>query len=418
MVRHIESSNRLPPLLTTACFCVTLAPACAPRPDVALEDDGYTVHDSSGVSIVESSLPAWTEGEGWTLTEEPLVSIGAVDGPDEYILYRAGVPIRLEDGRIVVANGGSQEIRFYDSDGRYLNASGSDGEGPGEFRSVGNIWRLGSDSLAVLDYRLYRLSVFDTDGVFGRVIRLGEGPKGLPFPSGMFEDGTILALASEEDDGEYDGDLGSIRDRVQHRRYDREGRFMRSLVTLDGSELYRATHPDGSGFTTSPQHGLRAWSVAGSDTWFFGASEAYEVQEWSLDAELLRIIRLEKDRRAMPTGVVAEWEERLNNMNPQAKQLWVSIPLPERLPAYEQILLDRAGNLWMGEYVVLDETPLWQVVDPRGRWLGEVAMPPGGRISEIGEDYVLGTWRNDMDVQMVRMYGLVKPTHRKAPERG
>ena len=111
----------------------------------------------------------------------------------------------------------------------------------------------------------------------------------------------------------------------------------------------------------------------------------------------------------MPPEVVAEWEERLQKMTPQAKAFWTRIPLPDRLPAYEQIILDLAGNLWMAEYLVLDETPLWQVFSPKGIWLGEVTMPPGGRISEIGQDYVLGTWRDEMDVETVRMYGLEKP---------
>jgi hypothetical protein len=366
------------------------------------------------VTIVANTEPAWGEGEEWTLTAEPKLSIGAVDGPDEYILHHAGASIKLEDGRLLLTDGGSQQLRFYDSVGSFLHSSGSDGEGPGEFRSIGFLWRLGADSLAVLDFGLYRVSVFDTEGVFSRNIRLGEGPEGLPLPFGMFGDGTILALASEEDDGEYDEGLGSIRDRTQHRRYDREGRFMDSLATLAGSELYRATHPDGSGFTTSPQHGLRAWAVAGPDTWFFGPSDAFEIQEWNLDGELLKIIRLEKERRPMPPQVVADWEVRLQEMNPRARQLWSSIPLPERLPAYEQVLLDRAGNLWAAEYLVLEETPLWQVFDPQGRWLGSVAMPPGGWISEIGKDYVLGTWRDDLGVERVRMYGLHKP----AGERG
>jgi hypothetical protein len=283
-------------------------------------------------------------------------------------------------------------------------------EPQGEFRAIGLIWPMGADSLAILDYRLFRISVFDLDGVFGRIIRLEDGPTGLPFPFGVFGDGSILAVTSQEDDGTYDDGLGSIRDRLQHQRYDREGHFLDTLVTLDGSELYRATHPDGSGFTTSPQHGLQAWSVAGQNSWFFGPSDAYEIQEWSPGGELLKLIRLEKERRAMPPEVVTDWEERLQEMNPQAKQLWSTIPLPERLPAYEQIILDKGGNLWVSEYLVLDETPIWQVFDPQGVWLGAVVFPPGGRISEIGDDYILGIWRDDLGVARIKMYSLNKWT--------
>lgn len=393
------------PILATALFLG----ACSPGRDQAPEFAGDTVPSGASVPIVESTLPAWEEGEAWSLTERPLLSIGSVDGSEEYLLYRSSSAIRLDDGRIVFSNGGSQELRFYDPQGTYLSASGSNGEGPGEFRSVGFIWRLGPDSLAVLDFDLFRISVFDTEGVFGRIIRLGEGSTDLAFPSGMFGDGSILALTSQEDDGEYDSGLGFMRDQVQHRRYDREGKLIGSLVTLDGSELYRTVQPDGSGVTTGPQYGLRAWSVTGSDSWFYGGSAAFEVQEWSMEGELLRIIRLAKEPRAMPPELVADWEGRLQRMRPQTRAFWAPIPLPERLPAYEQIVLDRAGNLWLAEYMVLDETPIWQVISPDGRWLGSLTTPPGGRISEIGRDYVLGTWRDEMDVETVRMYGLEKP---------
>jgi hypothetical protein len=79
------------------------------------------------------------------------------------------------------------------------------------------------------------------------------------------------------------------------------------------------------------------------------------------------------------------------------------------LPTYEQLLVDRRGNVWMAEYRVLEEAHVWQVFDPEGHWLGSVTLPDGGRISEIGEDYVLGVWRDEMDVETVRMYGLIKP---------
>jgi hypothetical protein len=39
-------------------------------------------------------------------------------------------------------------------------------------------------------------------------------------------------------------------------------------------------------------------------------------------------------------------------------------------------------------------------------WLGEVALPSTLGVTEIGEDYVLGTWRDEMDVEYVRMYSL------------
>jgi hypothetical protein len=396
--------------LAILIFLLSLS-SCSPGEDSPMEPMGYATRDSAGVTIVESSLPAWREGEGWTLTQEPLLSIGEMEGPDEYTLYRSGSAVRLDDGRIAVANGGSQEIRFYDEEGRFLHGSGGDGEGPGEFRSVGFIWRLGTDSLAVLDYRLFRISIFDLDGVFGRTVRLEGGENEMVFPSGLFGDGSLLGLATLRDGGE-NLELGSFRDLVEHRHYDRDGHLLSTLVVLPGSELVRAARPDGSAITTGPRHGLTAWTVTGKGSFIYGPADSYEIQEWSQDGELLKVARLEKERRETPAQEITNYEESVAAMNPQRRQLWEAVPIAGRLPAYEQVLLDRTGNLWLLEYLLAEEAPVWQVLDTQGVWLGEVAMPPGGRISEIGEDYVLGVWKDEMDVERIRLYGLVKPGNR------
>jgi hypothetical protein len=204
-------------------------------------------------------------------------------------------------------------------------------------------------------------------------------------------------------------ELGPVRDRYEYRRYSREGELVSPLLTLPGSELYRGVGADGSGFTTDPEHGIMVRVVAATDRWFYCGGDRFEIQERNPEGALIRIFRLDRERRATPQEVFDDWEERLQRMRPQARQVWGSVPVSEMLPTYEQLLVDRRGNIWMAEYRVLEEAHVWQVFDPEGHWLGSVTLPDGGRISEIGEDYVLGVWRDEMDVETVRMYGLIKP---------
>jgi hypothetical protein len=35
-------------------------------------------------------------------------------------------------------------------------------------------------------------------------------------------------------------------------------------------------------------------------------------------------------------------------------------------------------------------------------------MPAPGRVTQIGSDYVLGIWTDDLDVEQVRLYALIK----------
>ena len=50
----------------------------------------------------------------------------------------------------------------------------------------------------------------------------------------------------------------------------------------------------------------------------------------------------------------------------------------------------------------------WWVFEPDGRWLGTVRMPEGLDLSQVGEDFILGTHRDDLGVERVRLYGLTR----------
>ena len=51
----------------------------------------------------------------------------------------------------------------------------------------------------------------------------------------------------------------------------------------------------------------------------------------------------------------------------------------------------------------------WRVFDRTGRWSGTVTMPARFNPMDIGSDYVLGLWRDEDDVEHVRLYRLMKP---------
>jgi hypothetical protein len=48
----------------------------------------------------------------------------------------------------------------------------------------------------------------------------------------------------------------------------------------------------------------------------------------------------------------------------------------------------------------------WYVFDRAGRWLSSVTVPRAWQIQDIGKDYVLVLVTNEMDVEVVQMYGL------------
>lgn len=100
------------------------------------------------------------------------------------------------------------------------------------------------------------------------------------------------------------------------------------------------------------------------------------------------------------------------------RQSTLNAPRASTLPILRSVKLDAEGNLWVEPYFHPGEDPPpYLVFRADGTWLGEVAMPPGfnrGFISyqapgfQIGSDFILGVWQDELDVQYVRLYGLTK----------
>ena len=94
------------------------------------------VRDSAGILITENARPADGSRLGWRIGPEPTVTIGAVEGEDPYLFQWVRSAFRISDGRIVVANGGTEEIRVFTATGTHLLSWGGRGQGPGDFGSL------------------------------------------------------------------------------------------------------------------------------------------------------------------------------------------------------------------------------------------------------------------------------------------
>ena len=133
------------------------------------------VRDSGQVRIIENPRPPSGSRLGWHIGTEPTVSIGELEGSEPYLLDRVGDALVLPDGRIVVANGGSDELRVFDASGIHVVTWGGRGEGPGEFTNLGQVHRWPGDSLLALYSQARRLTALDPEGNYGRDFALRRG---------------------------------------------------------------------------------------------------------------------------------------------------------------------------------------------------------------------------------------------------
>ncbi|CAN5704153.1 hypothetical protein BH23GEM9_BH23GEM9_16960 [soil metagenome] len=120
-------------------------------------------------TILGSAVPAQAqERVPETTLQQPRLRIGQADGDPAYLLFGAQQALRLADGRIVVANIGTNEIRVYDARGVHVGTLGRRGDGPCEFRMLQQIGVIGEDSIAAYDIGNGRITVFGPAGAVAR----------------------------------------------------------------------------------------------------------------------------------------------------------------------------------------------------------------------------------------------------------
>jgi hypothetical protein len=377
------------------------------------DSSGAVIRDSAGIQIVENTTPSWAEGGGWQLSDAPVLSIGELEGDPNYQLYQVYDARRLSDGRIVVANAGSSELRFYDSKGRFKKAVGGKGGGPGEFQGLAGVWALADDSLLTYDSRNYRVSFFDPSGEFVRSFQLLSltGGKSSPNPVGPFADGSLLISArtmafSPQTEG------GLRRDSVLYLRCDPSAELLDTVGWFPGPEWY-VKSAEGIMAASSLAFGRSPVAAAFADAFYFGGSDSYEIARYDGSGELQRVIRRTHQRLDVTPEDIEHWiDERLADVDDENERilwerLYADMPFPETMPAYQRLVIDDDGDLWVEEYQRPgDQRQHWTVFDPQGVMLGEVETPARFQVYQIGSDFVLGRSTDELDVERVQLYRL------------
>jgi hypothetical protein len=144
-------------LVRASTPCWALAPAfvlaAAGCADAGGSASLLAERDSSGVQILEVDHAAPT----WHLPDEPLLSVGVVEGTPEEQFHGVGLAARLADGTLVVFDRGTMQLRRFSDTGRYEGSLGGPGEGPGELRSAQGLVVDNGDTVSLYDSRNRRI---------------------------------------------------------------------------------------------------------------------------------------------------------------------------------------------------------------------------------------------------------------------
>ncbi|NNG17411.1 MAG: hypothetical protein HKM89_13110 [Gemmatimonadales bacterium] len=405
--------------ISLLCFPIFLA-GCS---EVGGAAAAATIRDSAGVTIVENTGPAWPDGLGWRVAEEPEFEIGGELDDPAYDLNQVRAALRLSDGRVVVADGETRELRFYDETGEHLATSGRQGGGPGEFQRIGFVWLGAADTLWVYDFPSRRLSTLDADGAYvdGIVLR-SPGQLQFVVPAGRLSDGTLVAPVFVFDTTAKSGIYRQPRPLLA---YQADGTVSDTLGTFPGPETYTTQLTFNN--QTSPRPAQRPFALTTQveifrNQIFVGTNEAFEIQVYDETGSLTRLIRTVHPREAVEPEDIAEFkryrhELMLDNsgnipeqIREQFEQQLEDAPYPDAFPYYTGIRTDTEGNLWVqgGKMRHQRDVYHYTVFDTTGQELGQVTMPEQFTPMQLGADWVIGVWRDEDDLEYVRLYQLIK----------
>lgn len=386
--------------------------ACSP-PDRDPERRAWSERDSAGVMLVENRMDE-IPGDLWSVSPEPEVSIGGVDAPEPQQIFRVRGATRLPDGRLAVASAGTHDVRVYSPRGELLARFGAEGDGPEEFRSPALLGRHGADTLVVFDADLARISRIHPDlGFLGSSPVSWEG-NGFAVGRGLMDDGSILVGGGMSFSSSGGFTTGVIRPLSSYGWLGRGG---------DGSFVL-GDFPAAGMFAQANEQGMMARSLPFSPTTsatrgpggaWLGTAEEPVIRLFGMDGRIRRVVTLtgalrpitDADERAWADAEIAEAST--PNEARQIRSLMEEMPFPSRYPSYRALATDAAGNLWVEAYPAPGvETPEWTVLDPQGHAVTRVTTPPRTRVLEIGEGYLLGVTRDEMEVEALTLWSLTR----------
>lgn len=348
----------------------------------------------------------------WSMSDEPTVVIGGADEREGYLLHQVAGATRLADGRIVIANEGTLQLRYYDPEGTHLFDAGGEGEGPGEFESLAGFTRLPGDSLLVDSW--LRLSRFGPDGRHASSIpydmllheecrsTMGGGRHPLA-------DGSMVVVA-EVYAGIFRGRRCPIPSEAQPPAV--IGRFIPAtgvfdtIAELPGTEL---SYPDAT--YAYPRTVVFA---IGDDRIYLGQTGSDTILATSFTGDTLATLLAPFEPVRVPADA--------RNTEPARGDL----VYPDHYPRYARLVAAPGDRLWVMAYPPFKE-PVWYsdllnpetherleggarwvVVDRDGLPVAEVRMPEGFFLLEVGDDHILGVHKDELDRESVRLYHLAR----------
>lgn len=373
---------------------------------------------------VKAGAPAWGNNVG--ISE--LYTLGSA--PDYRIRVFYGMAVdRFNQVYIHDLNAyeNNPRIDAYDANGNFLRTLGRKGSGPGEYRTVFGMTIVEDSILAAIDFSTSRITLFEPDGRLVRTIPLTHSYTGTSWFALKSDTSNLMYLRTRTWVYGPDGKLSPIQPpegRPTFVRMKPDGTIVDSLLAPLLPELptprFNLSFVDD--YTTSfvPEVVVTPTAIGGL---VFGRGDVHRFTIQPVYG-LARVVERDWKPIELTSEERSEWIA-VADARRQKDGTLGGFPIAKTKPAYRDLFVDRDGRTWVSLYAAATkrelpprkpgatgpqifwrQQPVFDVFDPAGRYLGNVALPYGSTIVAAHDDRVWVKHTGSDDEHLVTAYKL------------
>lgn len=398
-------------LVRLAMLCL-IATSCSPGLSEGLD---VVITDSAGVTIVsaESLEGLQIRSPGSLLVDLAFSQVSAdasvdasEDASSDASFSRVSAVLRLDDGRLIIADGGGQRLKLFGPDGVYVRTlTGSDGA-PAELSAITAIWPVGGNQITVYDQRKQRVTTLSLDGGESQAADL-SAPGLRARPVGRLDTGDVMVRNLIIDVPKTGFELSH----VAVTRFGTDGALVDTAGVWPSARMGRLGEPPLQ-LVSGPMFEPRLVTAAGGRRLLVSECRSAEYRVIDPVKGLMRIVRWPAPDLTVTEDDVASYRaRRLEGLPPEQQRrtrgILDGLPINPNLPACDQLRMDSDGLTWVRSFVRPGASrQQWLVFDAEGRPLFSVDLPVAARIMHPGAGHVTIIETDTLNVRRVRVYGI------------
>lgn len=362
-------------------------------------------------TAVGSAAPRLAGAQAWTLSANPVLTIGASGDSTAEFNRIAGVA-RLASGSIAVTTARPPEIRLFDSRGAFLRRVARPGAGPGE---LGVLWWVGrsGDSLLTYDFTQQRITIFDVPRERVETIPfVASGASARLVVIGWLGDADWLVSTAQPFPRTHPG--GPFRDSTMIGTWNRLSGHANLTGSFPNLALFAHNGPGGSSFAFDLLSANTSIVAVGDAIWVGNPDEPGITILDRAGRAVSRIAMPLPPRATSNAAVGMERNRQLAVMKDagDSARTTAMFAIDRRggaLPRFARLFAGSDGLVWLEAFrVSRSEATEYVAMDRQGRVVGRLNGPPSVRFLDMGDDYALGVHRDNDDVESVVLYQVRK----------